>query len=179
MKKKRCIICTKAGAENGESCSAVCAEALKWKQKGLDRHGKRSKLPGTYRVTVSDWMKILRAFNHRCAYCGKAGEMTIDHVLPISRGGRHCVGNLVPACRSCNFSKGSMTIVEWRNYSYKKVEAGPIRPWTVDDKMGIRPVRKKYKPKQTPIFSQLMEEMYNEITIERLNLTVDHFGVLH
>jgi 5-methylcytosine-specific restriction endonuclease McrA len=44
-------------------------------------------------------------FNHRCAYCGADGDLHIEHVVPISRGGGHALGNIVPACESCNYSK--------------------------------------------------------------------------
>jgi 5-methylcytosine-specific restriction endonuclease McrA len=44
-------------------------------------------------------------FDHRCAYCGADGDLHIEHVVPISRGGGHAIGNIVPACESCNYSK--------------------------------------------------------------------------
>jgi 5-methylcytosine-specific restriction endonuclease McrA len=44
-------------------------------------------------------------FDHRCAYCGAGGDLHIEHVVPISRGGGHALGNIVPACESCNYSK--------------------------------------------------------------------------
>jgi 5-methylcytosine-specific restriction endonuclease McrA len=44
-------------------------------------------------------------FDHRCAYCGAGGDLHIEHVVPISRGGGHAIGNIVPACESCNYSK--------------------------------------------------------------------------
>lgn len=181
MGKKRCIICTKDSTPERVTCSDECSEALVFKQRSLDRHRGRSKVPGTFRVTVADWMRILKAYNHCCAYCGISGSMTIDHVLPLSRGGRHCIGNLVPACLRCNTSKGNLTVVEWRADPLKKVKSiSPQQciPWTVDERMGIRPVRKKYKPKQSPIFSQMMKESYEKHIIDNLNLTVDHFGVL-
>lgn len=53
----------------------------------------------------------------RCAYCdilllGK--RVHIDHILPLSRGGRHCVENLCASCETCNISKGDRTPEEWR-----------------------------------------------------------------
>jgi 5-methylcytosine-specific restriction endonuclease McrA len=44
-------------------------------------------------------------FDHRCAYCGAGGDLHIEHVVAISRGGGHAIGNIVPACESCNYSK--------------------------------------------------------------------------
>lgn len=66
-------------------------------------------------LTASQWMAQLDAFDGRCAYCGAcAAEM--DHVLPVSRGGEHDVGNVVPACYECNRRKGAQTPGEWRRF---------------------------------------------------------------
>ncbi len=48
-----------------------------------------------------------------CIYCGAKAEH-MDHITPISRGGRHSVGNLAPACAKCNLSKNNKFIVEWK-----------------------------------------------------------------
>jgi len=47
---------------------------------------------------------------HVCAYCGShfvEPELTVEHILPVSRGGRHEWTNVVTACRSCNTRKGN------------------------------------------------------------------------
>ena len=46
----------------------------------------------------------------RCQYCGMMGEMTFDHVIPRTRGGRTTWENVVAACSPCNLSKGSKTV---------------------------------------------------------------------
>jgi 5-methylcytosine-specific restriction endonuclease McrA len=52
---------------------------------------------------------------HTCQYCGTTSrDLTIDHVMPKHRGGRHEWENLVTACRGCNHRKGSKTLVEAR-----------------------------------------------------------------
>lgn len=66
------------------------------------------------KVTNREWNRILERFRHRCYYCEGQGEMTMDHIIAITRGGRHSIGNLIPACRSCNSSKSDKTIMEWR-----------------------------------------------------------------
>lgn len=44
--------------------------------------------------------------DHSCQYCGKKTELTLDHVVPVSRGGTSDWDNLVTACAKCNHSKG-------------------------------------------------------------------------
>lgn len=52
-------------------------------------------------------------FNHCCAYCGAAGDMHMDHFVPIAKGGTHVLGNLVPACERCNLSKTKHDAETW------------------------------------------------------------------
>lgn len=50
-----------------------------------------------------------------CQYCGmKTKDLTIDHVVPRHRGGRHTWDNLVSACKSCNHRKGGKAPEEVR-----------------------------------------------------------------
>jgi hypothetical protein len=49
-----------------------------------------------------------------CYYCGVKKSGTIDHVMPISLGGRHSIGNIVPACKFCNSKKQSKLLIVWR-----------------------------------------------------------------
>ena len=57
---------------------------------------------------------LKKLYDSVCTYCGISGEIQADHVVPISRGGVHGISNLVPACRTCNQSKGSKLLSEWR-----------------------------------------------------------------
>ncbi|MCQ2379668.1 MAG: HNH endonuclease [Victivallaceae bacterium] len=50
-----------------------------------------------------------------CHYCGKTfpkEELTLDHIVPISRGGKSTKGNLVVCCKACNYSKRYLTPAE-------------------------------------------------------------------
>lgn len=50
-----------------------------------------------------------------CQYCGtRSNDLTIDHVVPRSRGGQHTWTNVVTACRSCNHRKGGKSLQEAR-----------------------------------------------------------------
>lgn len=62
----------------------------------------------------SAWWKAVVA-RGVCHYCGRKvppGELTMDHVVPVSRGGFSAKGNVVPCCRECNASKGAATPAE-------------------------------------------------------------------
>lgn len=64
-------------------------------------------------LTTVQWAAIKAAWGG-CAYCGAAvGGLQKDCVLPLSRGGRYTVENVVPACRSCNASKGNEEVTHW------------------------------------------------------------------
>ena len=75
---------------------------------------------GIYLVSQRDIERMLTRHNDACAYChvtfSEAVPVTLDHIVPVMRGGTFSVGNLAPACTSCNSSKGSRTITEWRNW---------------------------------------------------------------
>jgi 5-methylcytosine-specific restriction endonuclease McrA len=59
-------------------------------------------------LTLEQWQAILEKHNYCCAYCGKSTEkLTMDHIVPVSKGGQHTQSNVVPACSFCNTSKGS------------------------------------------------------------------------
>lgn len=48
-----------------------------------------------------------------CIYCGSDGPLLMDHVVPLGRGGDNSLANVVPACDSCNASKGADTAYEF------------------------------------------------------------------
>lgn len=53
--------------------------------------------------------------NYTCQYCGvRTHDLTIDHVIPRSRGGEHSWNNVVSACRACNHRKGGKLLTEAR-----------------------------------------------------------------
>jgi len=60
-----------------------------------------------------------RVARGECYYCGRQfppRELTLDHIVPLSRGGRSTRGNCVPACKECNSRKQSLLPVEWQEY---------------------------------------------------------------
>lgn len=58
-------------------------------------------------LTAEQWTDIKAAFDQRCAYCGKRRRLTMDHVVPLAKGGHHTAANIVPACQPCNSRKNA------------------------------------------------------------------------
>lgn len=91
-----------------------------------ENHRRRAAKLGcdVYPVSYRDYMRILDRCGNACAYCRTAftdtEQRTWDHVVPLSRGGAHSVGNLLPACESCNTSKWASTLTEWRRRLAKR-----------------------------------------------------------
>ncbi len=64
-------------------------------------------------LSDSQWAALKVAWGG-CAYCGANGTpLQRDCVLPISRGGRYELANVVPCCRSCNTSKCNAEVTTW------------------------------------------------------------------
>ncbi|NVM57137.1 MAG: HNH endonuclease [Desulfobacterales bacterium] len=66
----------------------------------------------------SQWWKR-RLARGRCYYCGRSfpsRELTMDHIVPLARGGKSTKGNVVAACKDCNNKKKYMLPVEWEEY---------------------------------------------------------------
>ncbi|GAB6062304.1 HNH endonuclease [Deferrisoma palaeochoriense] len=63
-----------------------------------------------------------------CHYCGRRvppSELTMDHVVPLARGGRSVRSNVVPACKDCNSKKRYLLPVEWAEYLERLRGGGP------------------------------------------------------
>lgn len=64
-------------------------------------------------LTEAQWATLKSAWGC-CAYCGAdKPDLQKDCMLPISRGGRYTLANVVPACRSCNASKCNFEVTTW------------------------------------------------------------------
>ncbi len=64
-------------------------------------------------LTAAQWTDLKQAWQG-CAYCcAPAPDLQKDCVLPLSRGGRYTLTNVVPACRSCNASKCNDEVTGW------------------------------------------------------------------
>jgi 5-methylcytosine-specific restriction endonuclease McrA len=89
-----------------------------WSRDYIRRHPERVALKNhNRRVKGKEFVvteaEIAKIYASSCAHCNSSSKMTIDHIVPLSRGGKHSIGNLQPLCQSCNYSKSNKTLTEW------------------------------------------------------------------
>jgi 5-methylcytosine-specific restriction endonuclease McrA len=60
--------------------------------------------------------RLARGICHYCNGTFPADELTMDHLVPVARGGKSTPGNVVPACRDCNSRKKYLLPIEWEEY---------------------------------------------------------------
>lgn len=115
---------TRKGEKLGQSTSLILEKNYKYNppkehwQKAASKRRARQRNNGVYSVTTNDLIR-LRNKTIFCPYCHtKICTNTVvefDHVIPISRGGAHSIGNLLAVCFMCNRSKGTKYLTEWKN----------------------------------------------------------------
>ena len=73
------------------------------------------------KLRASQWWKR-KCADGVCSYCKRTvspKELTLDHIVPIIRGGKSTKGNVVPVCKECNNKKKYMLPIEWKEYLEK------------------------------------------------------------
>ena len=65
------------------------------------------------KFTLREWEKMKDDYNHACNFCHKFEpeiKLTIDHIIPLTKGGKHDASNIQPLCMDCNVKKGTKLI---------------------------------------------------------------------
>jgi len=84
-----------------------------------------------YRTRVPFSKKnVLIRDNYKCQYCGSPNSLTIDHVIPVSKGGASSFENCVAACKKCNGKKGNKLPSEINMFIKRKPTAPTISEFT-------------------------------------------------
>jgi 5-methylcytosine-specific restriction endonuclease McrA len=87
-------------------------------------HAKRAQ--GVFNPVI--WEIVKGKYSNKCIYCGSGDNITIEHRLPVSKGGDNSFYNLAPACLSCNSSKRQKTEDEYREWCERngKILSSPL-----------------------------------------------------
>jgi len=85
--------------------------------------------------------RIYRRDNYSCVYCGSHRNLTLDHVIPKSRGGTNSWTNLVTSCQNCNLRKADRTPEEAR----MKLKHEPFAPTLVNENVTIQNVWSEFQ----------------------------------
>jgi hypothetical protein len=87
------------------------------------RRNSRQRDKSVFMITRDQWDTMVASCNGVCPYCNNPTDnFTLDHLTPISKGGKHVPENIIPCCHSCNASKQHRDVFEWLEYKgYAKV----------------------------------------------------------
>lgn len=79
------------------------------------QHRRRARERGaTGDWTPAEWAHLVASYGGTCAYCGRKAPLTVDHRVPLFRGGANSIDNILPACSPCNKRKGYRDEAEFR-----------------------------------------------------------------
>jgi len=85
---------------------------------GIDEAAIRREKDKARKLRKSRWWQQKLAIGV-CYYCGRVfepGDLTMDHIVPLARGGRSTKDNLVACCKECNNRKKTLLPIEWEEY---------------------------------------------------------------
>lgn len=148
VKTRSCLRC--GGPAFRQYCSQKCANTANNTQRRLgdrdaskvNRFQRASAAPGLNEKQRSRLLAQWRKQHRKCAYCPALAD-TVDHVIPLLRGGSNHEGNLAPACRRCNSGKQAMLLMEWR--TGRRCTVGEV----------FVPTQRQPRPKRTPTATPL------------------------
>jgi len=85
---------------------------------GIDEAAIRRERDKARELRRSRWwqQKLAQGICHYCGQQVKPSGLTMDHIVPLARGGQSSKGNVVATCKECNNKKKSMLPIEWEEY---------------------------------------------------------------
>jgi 5-methylcytosine-specific restriction endonuclease McrA len=104
-------------------CAIICAMHI---FTDISEEQLRKERENARKLRKSQWWQN-RIAKGRCYYCNDAVPpkgLTLDHIVPLVRGGRSAKGNCVPCCKECNSKKRDLLPMEWDAY-LKKLQTEP------------------------------------------------------
>ena len=77
------------------------------------RENRRGRVASAGEYTQAEWESLCEFYGHICLCCKESKPLTVDHVVPLSKGGSNTIDNLQPLCASCN-SRKNQKIIDYR-----------------------------------------------------------------
>lgn len=112
---------------NARNKAKVSAANRRWREANPDKWARaataskaRDRTSDVRDVTAKDFRRLLQ---DPCQQCDTTESLSIDHIIPLARGGRHAVGNLQILCIDCNQEKANRTMTEWRAARQRKEQS--------------------------------------------------------
>lgn len=101
--------------KNEDRFQTTCLQCLPQRSiRNRFRKKKIKKLDIINTLTGKEWEEIKSNFNGKCAYCDcETDDITMEHFIPMVKGGEYSKDNILPVCRSCNSSKGTSSFWKW------------------------------------------------------------------
>jgi len=137
LKRNRAKVNARKKARYYSKPEEICAKNAEYREKNYERRleieqasraknkekwrpAKNARQSARYRALKENQFVILnkelrQVYEAPCYNCGSMENQTLDHLIPLSKGGRHSVGNIGTLCSSCNSSKHARTITEWKH----------------------------------------------------------------
>lgn len=90
-----------------------------WQKRNLERvkantHKRRARmLSNGGSFTQEEWLSLCAHYEYRCLCCGEHRPLTVDHIIPIAKGGMNTIDNIQPLCKPCNSAK-RIKIIDYR-----------------------------------------------------------------
>lgn len=81
----------------------------KYRTHGRNKRARKQAASGSF--TEAEWVELCVRFGDRCPSCGKPCTPTVDHIIPLSKGGTNDISNIQPLCGGCNSRKNNRLIV--------------------------------------------------------------------
>lgn len=100
LNREKCNTATRLAQQKNPAANL----SRKVKRRGLEKKN-------IFIITTKELSGIKR---RKCFACNSSQNITIDHSIPLSRGGNHSIGNLIALCATCNYSKNNLTYTEWK-----------------------------------------------------------------
>ncbi len=123
---------------NRERCLAYSKQYEKENRERYNNHShcyraRKTEVLSTF--TLKEWEECKNNFNNQCAYCGSLAPLTREHFIPLSEKGEYTKENILPACKSCNSSKGDRAFSDWYSKQpfYSKQREQIILDYLVQD----------------------------------------------